>query len=70
MFCSGNAITQICLQKLLAFPKPYATIKNRETNGSMSEWLMETDCKSVAKATLVQIQLGPSHYKLLVLILD
>jgi hypothetical protein len=27
--------------------------------GSMPEWLMGADCKSAAKATLVQIRLGP-----------
>jgi hypothetical protein len=30
-----------------------------ETNGPMTEWLMVTDCKSVGKPTLVQIQLDP-----------
>jgi hypothetical protein len=34
-------------------------IVNREWRGSMPEWLMGADCKSAARATLVQIQLGP-----------
>ncbi len=45
----------------LLFLKRGATIINRETNGSVSEWLMETDCKSVG-LRLRWFKSSPAHH--------
>ena len=42
-----SAMSQIFLVTPLQFLEAGANVSNRETNGSVSEWLMETDCKSV-----------------------
>lgn len=41
---------QEIIKKKLVFPKPCDTISNRERHGSVSEWLMEADCKSAGLA--------------------
>lgn len=60
-FCFNTCKLPLFFFNPLQIPKDGAKLDKRETHGSVSEWLMETDCKSVG-LRLRWFKSSPAHH--------